>query len=327
MEREIKRGDVYWVSSGDSVGWEMPSGRPAVVVSADGFNSKISTVVVAYVTSNETISSPAKVKISMENQQKAVVCHQLRTVDKSRLDRYITTLSKDEMSRISGALAITFCIPNNNISVSAPPVENNSNVVALQVEVDILRKQYDKLLERVVEKQVSEDIAKRTKTPAPAPAPIVESPVIESDPTKVEINSCTLEELRKIGCSQTVATSIMAHRPYKSVDDLKIVPWVTSTGFQILKNKVCCVPVIPPKFKMKPAPNVVNRETTNAPSKLNVNTCTVDEIVGLGINRTTALQIIAVRKKNGPYEKIEDLLNVPRIGRVALPKYAAKLEV
>ena len=209
------------------------------------------------------------------------------------------------------------------------PAKNNSDVVALQVELDLLRKQYDIVLEKLVEKRVSEDIAKRT-APSKVPEKIVEvaPPVVEPAPNRFEINSCTLEELRSIGCSQIVATSIMEHRPYKSVEDLRTVPWVTSVGFQILKNKIYCVPVIPPKFKMTPAPNkVVEKPAVKATGKVNINTCTVNELTEAGINITTARQIISVRKLNGPYKKIEDLLNVPRIGRVAFPKYAAKLEV
>lgn len=327
MEREVKRGDVWWVSVDGSIGWEMQTGRPAVVVSADGLNSKLSTVVIAYLTSNDMTASPAKVKVFVENKMSAVLCHQLRTVDQSRLTKYITRLSEDEMRRVAGSMSVVLCIPSGNSTpVPAPapaPVKNDStDVVALKVELDLLRKQYDKVLEKLVEKQVSEDIAKKTKAPEkiPAPAP---APVVEADPAKVEINSCTLEELRNIGCSQTVATSIMTHRPYKSVDDLKIVPWVTSTGFQILKNKVCCVPVIPPKYKMKPAPNKEAKK-----EKVNVNEASWQEISEkTGICETTARQIVHYRTHNGPFNKKKDLLNVPRIGERAYKKYEAYIEV
>ena len=335
MEKEVKRGDVWWISLDDSVGYEMQTGRPALVVSADGINEKISTVVVAYLTTSDLTSSPSKVKFYLNGRTSAVICNQLRTVDKSRLTTYVASLSEDDMRRVMGALALTLCIPYGKTTpvpapVSTPaPAKNNSDVVALQVELDLLRKQYDIVLEKLVEKRVSEDIAKRT-APSKVPEKVVEvaPPVVEPAPNRFEINSCTLEELRSIGCSQIVATSIMEHRPYKSVEDLRTVPWVTSVGFQILKNKIYCVPVIPPKFKMTPAPNkVVEKPAVKATGKVNINTCTVNELTEAGINITTARQIISVRKLNGPYKKIEDLLNVPRIGRVAFPKYAAKLEV
>lgn len=338
MEQEIKRGDVWWVSIDDSFGHEMQTGRPALVVSADGLNTKTSTVVIAYLTTSDSTSFPSKVRVYFNGKMNAVMCNQLRTVDKSRLTRYVTTLSEEDMRRVMGALAVTFCIPYGGAPASAPPAKNDakntSDVVALQVELDLLRKQYNIVLEKLVEKQVSEDIAKRTestKIPEKATevAPPVKIPAVEPDPKKVEINTCTLEELRSIGCGQTVATSIMTHRPYKSVDDLKKVPWVTSTGFQILKNKVCCIPVIPPKYKMTPAPNKVTaKPTSKAAGKVNVNTCTWEELAeGTGLGEMTAKHVIRYRNKNGPFKKVDDLLKVDRFGKMCLKKYGSMLEV
>lgn len=325
MEQEIKRGDVWWVSIDDSLGYEMQTGRPVLVVSADGLNAKTSTAVVAFLTTSDSILLPSKVKLFINGRMNSVMCNQLRTLDKNRFTKYMASIPEEDMRRVMGALAVTLCIP-----YPAPPAKNNSDVVALQVELDLLRKQYDIVLEKLVEKRVSEDIAKKTpstKIPEKAieVAPPVKIPVVEPNPKKVEINSCTLEELRNIGCSQTVATSIMTHRPYKSVDDLKKVPWVTATGFQILKNKVCCIPFIPPKYKMAPAPNKVAKKTYE---KVNVNTCTWEELVAVtGISAETAKTVCRYRNKNGLFKSIEDLLEVPRFGNGCLQRYGPMLEV
>ena len=324
MEQEIKRGDVWWISLDDSIGYEMQTGRPALVISADGMNEKLSTVVVAYMTTSDSISSPSKVKVYLHGKTNAVLCNQLRTVDKNRLTTYVASLSEEDMRRVMGALALTLCIP-----YPAPPVKkapevakNNSDVVALQVELDLLRKQYDIVLEKLVEKRVSEDIAKKTETTkipekVTEVAPPIKIPVAEAK--KVEINSCSLEELKNVGCNHTIATSIISHRPYTSVDDLKKVPWLTSTGFQILKNKVCCVPVIPPKYKMKPAPNK---------GAINVNTCTWQELAErTGMSEQTAKHVCRYRAKNGPFKKVEDLLNVDRFGNGCFLRYGSMLEV
>ena len=328
MEKEVKRGDVWWISLDDSVGYEMQTGRPALVVSADGINEKISTVVVAYLTTSDLAFSPSKVKIYLNGRTSAVICNQLRTVDKSRLTTYVASLSEDDMRRVMGALALTLCIPYGKTAPAPAPEKNNSDVVALQVELDLLRKQYNIVLEKLVEKQVSEDIAKRT-APSKVPEKVVEVappakiPVEEPEPNKIEINTCTLEELRKVGCNQTVATSIMTHRPYKSVDDLKTVPWVTSTGFQILKNKICCVPIEPQTsgFKMKPAPNVEKK-------KININTATCAELVKLGgVKESVAVRICNYRVKHGRFNDISDLMKVDRIGRAYFERYEEKFEV
>jgi len=49
-------------------------------------------------------------------------------------------------------------------------------------------------------------------------------------------------------------------------------------------------------------------------AKVNINTADVDELDTLpGIGEATAKDIIAYREKNGPFTKIEDIMNVPRI--------------
>ncbi|MCX8131086.1 MAG: helix-hairpin-helix domain-containing protein [Clostridia bacterium] len=49
--------------------------------------------------------------------------------------------------------------------------------------------------------------------------------------------------------------------------------------------------------------------------KININTATVSELDTLpGVGEKTANDIIAYREKNGRFKKIEDIMNVPRIG-------------
>ena len=122
-----------------------------------------------------------------------------------------------------------------------------------------------------------------------------------------------------------IAESIISHRPYSSVDDLRSVPWVTSVGFQLLKTKVTCVPVVEEKkkttFKMKPAPNVEK-------AKVNINTANGPTITqALGCNKAYAGYIVTHRNKNGEYTNLEELLNVPNLPKIFLEKYRDKLEV
>ena len=58
--------------------------------------------------------------------------------------------------------------------------------------------------------------------------------------------------------------------------------------------------------------------------KININTATAEQLTQLkGIGANHAAGIIAYREKNGPFQKPEDLMQVPRIGRKTFEKNEA----
>jgi competence protein ComEA len=62
--------------------------------------------------------------------------------------------------------------------------------------------------------------------------------------------------------------------------------------------------------------------------KININTATVEQLTQLkGIGASHAAGIIAYREKNGPFQKPEDLMQVPRIGRKTFEKNEALIVV
>jgi competence protein ComEA len=62
--------------------------------------------------------------------------------------------------------------------------------------------------------------------------------------------------------------------------------------------------------------------------KININTATVEQLTQLkGIGASHAAGIIAYREKNGPFQKPEDLMQVPRIGRKTFEKNEALIGV
>ena len=110
-EKVVRRGGVWWIDAGISVGDEEKMGRPGVVVSGDGSNEKCGTVVVAYCTTRLGPSSPLNCKVVVRGKTNKVLCNQLCTVDKSRLNERLCTLTEPEMVRVGGALAGAMCIP------------------------------------------------------------------------------------------------------------------------------------------------------------------------------------------------------------------------
>jgi competence protein ComEA len=65
-----------------------------------------------------------------------------------------------------------------------------------------------------------------------------------------------------------------------------------------------------------------------APASVNINTASVKELDALpGIGTKTAALIVEYRQKNGPFKKIEELMNVPGIGEKNFLKLKPQLTV
>ncbi len=63
-------------------------------------------------------------------------------------------------------------------------------------------------------------------------------------------------------------------------------------------------------------------------AKINLNTASVEELVSLpGIGPSYAKRIVEFREKNGPFKKVDDLLNVQGIGEKTLEKIRDKVTV
>jgi competence protein ComEA len=60
--------------------------------------------------------------------------------------------------------------------------------------------------------------------------------------------------------------------------------------------------------------------------KVNINTAGVDELVALpGIGKAYAERIVEYRQKNGPFKKVEDILNVRGIGEKTFDRIKDRL--
>lgn len=65
-----------------------------------------------------------------------------------------------------------------------------------------------------------------------------------------------------------------------------------------------------------------------APEKVNLNTAGVDELTTLpGIGKAYAERIVEFRQKNGPFKKVEDVLNVRGIGEKTFERIKDRLTV
>ena len=110
MTHVPKRGDVYWVALDPVMGTEIRKTRPAVIVSNDACNRYGTRVVVLPVTSNVDSLFPGEALIKVKGKPGRALGDQIRSIDKSRLQSRLGTLSSAEMTRIDEALAITLAL-------------------------------------------------------------------------------------------------------------------------------------------------------------------------------------------------------------------------
>lgn len=112
MKRPPRRGDVYWVGLDPVIGTEIRKKRPAVIVSNDSCNRHGTRVVVLPITSNVSSLFPGEALITIKGRQGRALGDQIRSIDKSRLQARVGTVTPAEMARIDEALAITLALPS-----------------------------------------------------------------------------------------------------------------------------------------------------------------------------------------------------------------------
>ena len=109
----MRQGELYWLRFGGQ-GSE-PSGRiPAMVIQHDRFNrSAIQTTIVAAVTANLKMARvPGNVRLKKGEANLALASvinmTQIRTIDRSRLDERIGTLSPRRIHQVLARLSLVF---------------------------------------------------------------------------------------------------------------------------------------------------------------------------------------------------------------------------
>lgn len=108
----MKRGEIYRADLNPVVGSEQGGIRPVVIVQNDIGNKHSTTVIVAAITSSgKKAHLPVHVPITAEEsgllRDSVVLLEQVRTLEKSRLTKYLGRLSGDAMRRIDKALALS----------------------------------------------------------------------------------------------------------------------------------------------------------------------------------------------------------------------------
>jgi len=111
MKEQIKRGEIYYINLGDTVGSEQDGIRPCIIVQNDiGNLYSPTTQVIPLTTQSKKTHLPTHALISSTcglNADSIALVEQLRTVDKSRLGAFVGCINKMEQIVIDKAIAIS----------------------------------------------------------------------------------------------------------------------------------------------------------------------------------------------------------------------------
>lgn len=146
MDKEPKRGDIFYVNKGCAVGSEQSTGRPAVIISNDIGNCYGPVVTVVYLTTRPKKPLPTHVQVAARTASIAL-CEQVTTVSKDRLGKYVRTCSGVEMAAIESALQTALGIETAETKETAREAseEELRHRYRLEAERDLYKECFEKL--------------------------------------------------------------------------------------------------------------------------------------------------------------------------------------
>ena len=100
---------IYWADLNPVVGREQAGHRPVLVVSNE-IENQMDIVTVIPITSRKKgrYVYPNEVLITLQNKEAILLCHQIRTISKKRLDRKLAVLDGKLKSRVIDVLCMRF---------------------------------------------------------------------------------------------------------------------------------------------------------------------------------------------------------------------------
>lgn len=309
MNGEILRGEVYWVRDALTNGAEEAFKRPFVVISNNKHNEKLATIIGACLTT-KVQRGPVDVFVKSTSRPSWAMCDHIIEIDKSRVMEYSCTCSKQEMEMIDDALRFS-------LGLGEEAAET-----AIKVEADMYKKLYEKALDELVKLKLQLELSEKCDK-------LREKPVKKVVADKVNINTADAEAIAiMLDIPETTAYLITGYRRqngnFVDIEELRDVIGLPKDFVEKYGDKI----TIGEENITKSDEIKTKSNETEIKTKVNVNTATPGEIhEKTGLNIDVCNKIRAYRNKNGPFTKVEDLLNVARFGSGCMQKYGHLLEV
>ncbi|MBA4261606.1 MAG: PemK family transcriptional regulator [Comamonadaceae bacterium] len=102
---DFKRGQVYRVNLEPTQGSEQQgTARPCVILSITPLNNKLRQVGVVPLSTSAKALPPVVVSVPSAGASSVALCHQVRTIDKTRMGEHVGELSAADMTAVENAV-------------------------------------------------------------------------------------------------------------------------------------------------------------------------------------------------------------------------------
>ena len=102
---DYKRGQIYRVNLEPTRGSEQQGiARPCLIFSITPLNAKLRQVGVVPLSTSAKVLPPVVVGVPSVGPDSVALCHQVRTIDKLRIGKYLGEISATDMTAVEGAV-------------------------------------------------------------------------------------------------------------------------------------------------------------------------------------------------------------------------------
>ena len=120
MEKEVKRGEVFYADLSPVVGSEQGGIRPVLIVQNDVGNRYSPTVIAAAITSKQDKTNlPTHIGLKAGTggltRDSVVLLEQIRTLDKKRLRERMGRVDGAVMEKVDAAIAVSFGLTGRHL--------------------------------------------------------------------------------------------------------------------------------------------------------------------------------------------------------------------
>ena len=104
---DLNQYQIVLVNLDPTIGSEIKKTRPCVIISPDEINKHLRTIIVAPMTT-KTKKYPTRIEVKHDKKIGWIAIDQIRTIDKQRIVKILSRLSKPEIKEIKSILKETF---------------------------------------------------------------------------------------------------------------------------------------------------------------------------------------------------------------------------